>query len=103
MAVGEAEVAEPTGGRVLETAQVLDLELDERRLVLLGRGAPRVERREVGGRHDPVEDLLLTRVVLEQAVPVELGPPLGFHERGGLGDGLGAELGDETGEAGDRA
>src|SRR5918994_1543345 len=43
-----------------------------------------------------VEPPLLARVAREQPVPVEIGPALRFHERGRLGDGLGAELGDEA-------
>ena len=34
---------------------------------------------------------------LGQPLPVEVGPPLGLAEVGGVGDGLRAELGDEAG------
>src|SRR5262249_52107880 len=89
--------------RVLEPPEILDLQLDERRLVGLRRGAPAVEGLVLGGRNVTVEVPLLTRVVREQVVPVEGGPPLRLHEGGGAGDGLGAELGYEPGEQGDGA
>ena len=88
VAVGEAEVAEPAGGVVLEPAEVLDLQLDQRGLVVLGRVPPGAERLEQRGRDVLVEVALLERVVLEEVVPVEIGPALGVHEPGGLGDGL---------------
>ena len=101
--VGEAEVAEPAGGRALQPAQVLHLQLDDRRLVRLGRGAPRLEGGVLGRRHVAVEEQLLARVPVEQPVPVEVGPARRVHEVGRLGHGLRAELGDEAGEARHRA
>ncbi len=99
MTVGEAELAEAAGRVVLEPAEVFDLQLDERGLVVLGRVAPRGERVEERGRDVLVEVELLQRVVLEEIVPVEVGPPLRLHEVRGVGYRLRAELGDEAGEA----
>ena len=99
MGVGERELAEATGGPVLQASQRLDVVLDHRGLVALGGVAPFLEGGVVGRWDVAVEGEALEPVAAPQAVPVQVGPTLALHEVVGDGDGLGPELRYETGKS----
>ena len=65
--VGEGELREPAGRPVLQPSQLLDVVLETVAWYACVAAAPLVERRVRRGRHVPIEDRLLQRVVRGRA------------------------------------
>ena len=93
VAVGEAEVAEPAGWRVLETAQVLDLELNERCLVRLSSTVRHTSNVGEGANSTTQSKISLFEHLVDAGAGSQLSSGRRFrpHERHGVRDGLEAE------------